>query len=42
MMEEQKDTREDLLIHLLAGDRQATTDALLKVFDDEDEQVDDY
>jgi hypothetical protein len=38
MMEAQK-TKEDLLAQLLTGDRQATTDALLKAFDDE--QVDD-
>jgi hypothetical protein len=35
MMEAQKTTKEDLLVQLLTGDRQATTDALLKVFDDE-------
>lgn len=34
-MEPRKATREDLLAELLTGDRQATTDALLKVFDDE-------
>ena len=35
MMEVRNTTKEDLLAKLLTGDRQATTDALLKVFDDE-------
>jgi hAT family C-terminal dimerisation region len=41
MMEAPKTTEEDLLAKLLTGDRQATTDALLTAFDDEqdDEQV---
>ena len=38
MMEARKTTKEDLLAKLLTGDRQATTDALLRTFDD-DEQV---
>ena len=40
MMEAQKSTKEDLLAQLLTGDRQATTDALLKVFDDEQVELD--
>ena len=36
MMEAQKSTKEDLLAQLLTGDRQATTDALRNV---DDEQV---
>jgi hypothetical protein len=39
MMETQRVTEEDLLARLLTGDHQATTDALLKIFDDEEEQV---
>ena len=39
-MEAQKATEEDLLAQLLTGDRQATTDALLKVFDDEQVKLD--
>jgi len=41
MMEAPKITEEDLLAMLLTGDRQATTNALLTAFDDEqdDEQV---
>ena len=35
MMEAQNTTKEDLLAKLLTGDHQATTDTLLKVFDDE-------
>ena len=34
MMEAQK-TKKDLLAQLVTGDRQATTDCLLKIFDDE-------
>jgi len=40
MMEAQKATEEDLLAQLLTGDCQATTDALLKVFDDEQVKLD--
>ena len=40
MMEAQKSTKEDLLAQLLRGDRQATTDALLKVFDDKQVELD--
>jgi hypothetical protein len=36
MMEVQKISKEDLLAQLLTGDRQATTNALLKVFDDDE------
>ena len=35
MMEAQRSTKEDLLARLLTGDLQATTDALLNIFDDE-------
>jgi len=38
MMGGQKSAGEDLLAQLLTGDRQAVTDALLKVFDDEDNE----
>jgi hypothetical protein len=36
MMEVQKISKEDLLAQLLTGDRQVTTNALLKVFDDDE------
>ena len=41
MMRAPETTKEDLLAQLLTGDRQATTDALLKVFDDEQVEGDD-
>ena len=40
MMEAPKTTKDDLLAQLLIGDRQATTDALLKAFDDEQVELD--
>ena len=40
MMEAQKPTKEDLLAQLLTGDRQATTDALLNIFDYEQDRQD--
>ena len=40
MMEPQKATEEDLLAQLLTGDCQTTTDALLKVFDDKQDELD--
>jgi hypothetical protein len=40
MMEAPKFTKEDLLAQLLTGDRQATTDALLNVFDDDQVELD--
>lgn len=45
MMDAQKPIRKDLLAQLLTGDRQATTDALLNIFDydqdGQDRQVED-
>ena len=41
MMEARNTTKEDLLAKLLTGDRQATTNALLKVFDDEQVELGD-
>jgi hypothetical protein len=41
MMEAQKPAKEDLLAQLLTGDRQAATDALLKVCDEQVESDDD-
>ena len=40
MMEAPKTTKDDLLAQLLIGNCQATTDALLKAFDDKQIELD--